>query len=312
MEQIWVGVDVSKRHLDVAIEGETKVRRVANSAEAHQQLADELEALGAVQVVMEATGGYQREVHCVLHGRGIGVSVVHPRQVREFAGAMGKLAKTDRIDAGVLVRFGHACRPSLAEPTSGKLRQIQVLQGRRRQVVGMLRQEKCAMEQADELVRPCIEAHLEELEEQIVLLDKRLDACFVAEPVLQQGREVLQREQGVGPVVSMVVMAHVPELGRINRKQVAALAGLAPYNRDSGQMRGKRTCWGGRAEVRTALFMAALTASRHNPKIKPLFERLTARGKSKKTVLIACARQLLVVLNAAMREHLAASAALAA
>lgn len=306
MDQTWVGVDVSKKHLDVFADG--RFEQFGNEASGVSELRQWLGQFGPCHVIVEATGGYEQLVLRQLSDAGVAVSLVNPARVRQFARAMGKLAKTDRLDASILARYGEVRQPTVAVLAGPELEKIQRLSVRRRQLNQMIRQEKCALEQVDRSVRHTIEQHLEWLEEAMAQLQQQIDEAFSSHAPLATIRKVLMDQPGVGKVVSSALVAEMPELGRVNGKQAAALAGLAPFNRDSGQMRGRRTCWGGRPELRAALYMAALTAGRWNPKIKPLYDRLTAAGRPKKTVLIACARKLLVILNAIIRDHLRAQA----
>lgn len=304
MDRVWVGVDVSKRHLDVF--AQSRFMQFSNDEAGVSELIEQLQAVEGCHAVVEATGGYEQLVVRRLIEAGFAASIVNPVQARQFCRAMGQAAKTDKIDARMLAEFGAVRQPSKTVLPSEEEEKIKVLSGRRDQVIAMIRQEKCALEHASDWVRDRIEAHLERLEEESSELQDEIDATFRKSELLSDMRTVLMEERGVGRVVSTAVLANMPELGRIKGKQASALAGLAPYAHDSGQKRGRRKCKGGRPQLRAALYMAALTAGRFNPKIKPLYDRLTAAGRPKKTVLIACARKLLVILNAVARDHLEA------
>jgi transposase len=249
MEQIWVGVDVGKANLDVWIPAVGKSLRIGNDSGGHKILCERLRELESVSVVVEATGGYEKSVHQALASAEVSVSVVNPREVRDFAKSMGKLAKIDQLDAKVLSRFGEVRKPRQTPcPTKVEVR-IRALDHRRVQLVHMIRQEKCALENVDAEIESDIRANIESLEARLKAIAVQLDSCIASNAELKRRRELLQEQKGVGPVVSGVLIAHMPELGTLNRKQIAALAGLASYNRDSGQMQGKRTCWGGRARI---------------------------------------------------------------
>lgn len=309
----FIGIDVAKRQLDVA-ERPSGTRWTATNDVAG--IAGVVERLGAtgpvVLIVVEATGGYEVPLVAALSTAGLPVVVVNPRQVRDFARALGKLAKTDVIDAGVLAQFGEAVRP---EPRGLPDELTQELQGwlaRRRQVLEMVLAEEQRLAVAAHAIRPQIQQHIEWLRSQLRDVDGELQRGVRRSPVWRENENLLRTMPGVGPVLATTLLADLPELGRLNRRQIAALVGVAPLNWDSGQQRGTRHIWGGRAPVRTALYMATLSAVRCNPVIRAFFERLSAAGKPRKVVLVACMRKLLTILNAMMHRRVSWQPALTA
>jgi len=301
MSELFVGIDVSKSTLDVATSTGLE-RRVGNDETGIARLVAELDALRPTLVVLEATGGYQSAVVGALIVAKIAVAVVNPRQVRDFAKALGKLAKTDAIDAKVLARFAEAVRPEPRAPVDEQTRALEALLTRRRQIVEMLTAEANRRKQCAPTVQPSIDAVVTVLKQQLDDLDHDLQEAIRQSPVWRDKDDLLRSVPGVGRVVATTLLCELPELGRLNRKQAAALVGVAPLNRDSGTMRGHRSIWGGRASVRVALYMAALCATRCNPVIRRFYERLLAAGKLKKVALVACMRKLLTVLNSMMRD----------
>jgi transposase len=301
MNASYVGIDVSQDRLDVATP--RGPLSLPNTPEGHHQL---LEALGGQElqgVILEATGGLEQPVAAGLAAAGLPVCIVNPRQVRDYARAIGRLAKTDAIDAQVLALFGQAVRPEI-RPLPGEMqRQFQQLVTRRRQVVGMLTAENNRLKQApDAAVRRSIEQVCGALEAQLQELDRLLGEAVEQSPLWKEKEQLLRSVPGVGPQTARSLLAELPELGECSRQKVAALAGLAPFNRDSGTLRGQRTIWGGRSKVRTALYMATLNATRHNPVIRAHYEKLQKAGKRKKVALVACMRKLLCMLNAMIRD----------
>lgn len=266
-------------------------------------LVERLRGVRPALVVLEATGGLQIPAVAALAAAGLRTVVVNPRQVRQFAGATGRLAKTDAIDAQVLAQFGEAVRPEVRPLPDADSQELSALVNRRRQLIEMLTAEKNRLRLAAKKVRPNIEAHIRWLEGELLDLEGGLGDAIRSSPVWRERDNLLRSVPGVGPVLSSVLLAELPELGRLNRKEIAALAGVAPLNRDSGQFRGRRTVWGGRSHVRTALYMATLVASRYNPTIKSFYQRLLSVGKPKKVALTACMRKLLTILNAMMRHQ---------
>jgi transposase len=300
--ETWIGIDVAKTHLDLALAG-GKHWRVPNDEAGITALVDAVRDLHPTLVVLEATGGYERAVTAALAAAPIPVAVVNPRQVREFARATGQLAKTDELDAHVLAHFAATLQPeprSLADPQTEELRD---LLARRRQVVGMLTAEKNRLKQATRGVRERIKEHIAFLEEELTASNRDLDALLHQSPIWREREDLVRSVPGIGPVASATLVAALPELGQLSRKEIAKLVGIAPLNRDSGRYRGHRRVWGGRAEVRRALYMATLVATRHNPVIRGMYERLLAAGKPKKVALIACMRKLLTILNAILKQR---------
>jgi transposase len=298
VEQQWIGIDVSKRCLDVYIRPLGRVLQVANSELGLVELRQHLEGLVLGLIVLEATGGYQTLAARTLMEQGYPTVVVNPRQVRDFAKATGRLAKTDKLDAEVLAHFADAIRPEVRAMAGEDSQWLQALVTRRQQLVEMRSAEKTRQRTARPTVQSGIETHIEWLDEQIKALDADIEALIQQSDQWQRTRDLLTSVPGLGPATIGVLVSQLPELGRLDAKPLASLCGLAPMNRDSGQMRGKRQIVGGRAAVRTALYMATLVATRHNPVIRAFYERLLQRGKPKKVALIAAMHKLLTILNA--------------
>lgn len=302
MDSIFIGIDVSKDQLDVATPD--GLRQWPNTTEGHEQLIEVLANWTLEAVIVEATGGYERAIVAELAAADLPVVVVNPRQVRDFARATGKLAKTDAIDAEVLAQFGQAVRPARRPLPGEKQLQLQQQLARRRQLVGMLTAETNRQKQVtDRLVRKTIKAVCKTLQEQLDQLDGKLQDTIEQTPAWREKENLLRSVPGVGPQTALAILAELPELGECSRQQIAALVGVAPLNRDSGKFRGQRTTWGGRATVRSALYMATLVATRHNPVIRAHYQHLQITGKRKKVALVACMRKLLCMLNAILREQ---------
>ena len=300
-EETFVGIDVAAAHLDVAVRpGEAW--RVANDEAGVAALAERLAALAPALVVLEATGGRELLAAGALAAAGLPVAVVNPRQVRDFARATGQLAKTDALDAQLLARFAAAVRPAPRPLPDAAAQELQAVLARRRQVVEMLVAERNRLGSAPRPVRADIAAHVAWLRRRLAALDAALAELIRASPVWRAKEDLLRSVPGVGPVLATTLLALLPELGALDRKQVAGLVGVAPLNRDSGAFRGKRAVWGGRAAVRAALYMATLVATRHNPAVRAFYRRLCAAGKPKKVALTACMRKLLTILNAMVRD----------
>ncbi len=298
-----VGIDVSKDRLDVVVGSTGTVRGFDNDSAGHDALVKHLRALAVSRVVLEATGGYERAAVAALAAAGLPVIVVNPRRAREFARAAGVLAKTDRLDAGVLALYAERLRPSPRPLLSSQQQALEDLVTRRAQLVGMLTQEKNRRQQAaTPRVQKSIEAIIKALCEQIEDAEDDITKEIEGSPLWKDAADRMDSVPGVGFKTVCVLLGSLPELGTLSRQCVAALAGLAPVNRDSGKMRGKRAIGGGRADVRTALYMAALSAVRHNPAIKKFYDRLIKAGKPKKVALTAAAHKLLTILNAILRE----------
>lgn len=302
MEQVVVGIDVSKATLDVAVLPGSEMLQVANDAAGIEELAARLSSQSAALVVMEATGGYETAVATALVGCGLRVAVVNPRQIRDFAKATGRLAKNDRIDAQVIAAFGQAIEPEIVRLPDEDAKELQALLVRRRQLIAMRVQEVNRLGLAQGAMRKGIKAHIEWLQKQIDRLDIDLTAGLRKSPAWRAKDELLRTVKGVGPATSNTLIIGLPELGQLDRRALAALVGLAPFNRDSGVMRGRRSIYGGRSHVRTALYMATTTAIRYNPVIRAFYERLKARGKPHKVAMVACMRKLLTILNAMVRQ----------
>lgn len=297
-----VGVDVSKAWLDVGFSGVEEVERFENTAQGHEALGARLEGLSPQLVVLEASGGYEVGVTAHLGACGLAVAVVNPRQVRDFARSTGRLAKTDRLDAKVLVHFGEAVRPEPRALKDELTMELEALLKRRRQVTEMITAENNRLKQAPKVLRREIKEHIRYLERRLRGLDNDLNAAVKGSAMWRVRDDLLQSIPGVGRVTSLALMANLPELGHLNRRQVAALVGVAPFNCDSGTFKGRRRVWGGRGDVRAVLFMATLTARRCNPVIRAFYERLTAAGKPYKVAMTACMRKLLTILNAIVRD----------
>jgi transposase len=296
------GIDVSKATLDVALSCADEVMQFANDADGIEQLGKKLACVAAELVVMEATGGYETAVATALVGAGFRVAVVNPRQVRDFAKATGRLAKNDRIDAQVIVQFGQAIEPEIVRLPDEDTRELGALLVRRRQLVAMRVQEVNRLGLMQGAMRKRIKTHIEWLEKEIDKLDVDLTAGLRSSPAWRAKDELLRSFKGVGPVTSSTLIVALPELGQLDRRAIATLVGLAPFNRDSGVMRGRRSIYGGRSQVRTLLYMAATTAIRSNPVIRAFYERLKSRGKPHKVAMVACMRKMLTILNAMVRQ----------
>jgi transposase len=298
---VVVGIDVSKARLDVACSDGADAWSVENTAAGVSALVPRLQALRPALVVLEATGGYERAAVASLAAVGLPVVVANPRQIRAFARAVGQLAKTDRLDAAMLARFGAQVRPAPRPLPDAQVQGLDALLTRRRQLLDMLTAEKNRVAAAPPSVRRGITQHIRWLERQLADVDRELGALIEASPLWRAHDDLLQSVPGVGPVLSRTLLGELPELGRLSHKQIAALVGVAPMARDSGTWRGRRGVTGGRAPVRTALYMAAVTAAHHNPVIRVFYRRLRAAGKPAKVALTACMRKLLTILNAMMR-----------
>lgn len=297
----YVGIDVAKSWLDVAQRPETSNVRVSNDTAGISGLVEELLTVQPALVVMEATGGLEVPLVAALLRAGLPTAVVNPRQVREFARATGRLAKTDAIDAGILAHFAEAVRPAPRPLPDEAGRELRALVMRRRQLVEMLTAERNRLARAG-VIRPEIQEHIRWLEAALHVLEAKLAERVQASPAWQKRESLYLSTPGVGPVLATVLLAELPELGRLNCKEIAALVGVAPLNRDSGLFRGRRKVWGGRVQVRSALYMGALVATRHNPTIRAFYQRLLGAGKPKKVALTACMRKLLTILNAMARS----------
>jgi len=300
--QVFIGIDVSKSCLDVASRPTGEVWQVTNDANGISALAQRLTGMSPSLVVLEATGGLEWELTAELAAAGLPVAVVNPRHVRDFARAAGTLAKTDALDAQVLAHFGQAMEPKPRLLPDPDAQDLQAMVGRRRQLVEMITAEKNRRRTVIARIRPQVEEHIRWLEKSLENLEQDLGGFIRSSPMWRTKERIIRSAPGVGPVLSATFLANLPELGTVSGGQIAALVGVAPFNRDSGTLRGKRTVWGGRRQVRAALYMAALVASRYNPVIKEFYQRLCAMGKPKKVALTACMRKLLVILNSMVKH----------
>lgn len=303
VSSIFVGIDVSKEQLDVTMRPSGESESVSNDKDGIEALVKRLKEIGPSLIVLEASGGLERGVTRGLASAELPVVVVNPRQVRDFAKATGQLAKTDRIDALVLARFGEAVRPALRPLPDEVSLELRALIARRRQITGMIVAERNRLSGASKSVKKRIDAHIGWLEAELDRADKDLDQSIGQSPIWREKEDLLRSVPGIGPVISRSLIAELPELGELNRKQIAALVGVAPLNRDSGTLRGRRRIWGGRATVRAVLYMAALVASRRNGVIGGFYKRLRNAGKAPKVALVACMRKLLTVLNSMVKHR---------
>lgn len=302
MGDSYVGIDVSKARLDVAVRPSGEVWSVTNNEAGFATLVERLKPLEPKLVIVEATGGFQAPLVAALSVAQIPVAVVNPRQVRDFGRSSGRLAKTDVLDAEVIAHFGEALQPEPRSLPDAETLELQGIVTRRRQLVDMITAESNRLATAVKPVRRDIEEHLAWLRRRLKDIDDDLYTKLKKSPLWRVKEQILRSAPGIGRVSTVALIAQVPELGRLNGRKVAALVGVAPFNRDSGTLRGKRAIWGGRASVRTTLYMATLTAIRCSPSIGAFYERLIKAGKPRKVAHVACMRKLLVRLNAMMRE----------
>ena len=303
MDKIYAGIDVSKSTLDVALSNKAEIKSFPNQESGIKQIISYLKKQELTLTVMEATGGLEKLLAASLVEASIPVVVVNPRQVRDFAKAKGKLAKTDNIDARILVEFGSDIHPDIRPLSDKQADEIKAILVRRQQIMDMITMENNRLWPADSRVIPSIQDHLNWLKRELKDLDNDLNDKIQKSHIWREKDNLLQSVPGVGPVLSITLLGALPELGSLNRKQIAALVGVAPFNRDSGKYRGKRTTKGGRTRVRPALYMATLVATRCNPVIKAQYKHLIEVGKVKKVALVACMRKLLTILNAMVRDN---------
>ena len=301
-KETYVGIDVAKARVDVAIRPDGDVWSVDYDESGVRELVSVLETLEPAAVLLEATGGLEVPLVSALAAAALPVVVVNPRQVRDFARATGKLAKTDALDAQVLAHFAEAVRPPVRPLRDADTQELNSLTTRRNQLMTMLVAEKNRLRRASHSVRPGIQSHIMWLEQELNDLDKDLRTTLRRSPVWREKDDLLRSVPGVGEQLSLSLLAYLPELGTLDRKQIAALVGVAPFNRDSGPRRGKRSIWGGRTRVRAVLYMGALVAIRYNPVLRVFYQRLLAAGKPKKLALTACMRKLLTILNAMVKS----------
>ena len=300
--QIFVGIDIAKRQLDIATRPSGEIWAATNDATGIQTLVQRLRCLRPALVAVEATGGYELSLVLALATAQLPFTVANPRQVRDFAKGMGILEKTDKIDARVLAHFADVVRPEPRPLLSEAVQKLNALVVRRRQLVDMLTAEENRRATAPKEIRGEIEAHIAWLKQRLSDLETDLRQAIEADPAWREKDRILRSAKGVGPALSTSLVSGVPELGRLNRREIAKLVGTAPLARESGKFKGKRMIWGGRSAVRAVLYMAALVASRYNPIIRALYQRLLTAGKLKKVALVACMRKLLTILNAMVRD----------
>jgi transposase len=302
-DRLFVGIDVSKDTLDIHTVPTQDSWKLGNDEQGITTLIERLKSVAPSLVVMEATGGLEVALAAALAGAGLPTVVANPRQIRDFAKALGKLAKTDRIDAQVIARFAEMVRPEPRSLPDEQSQELEDLITRRRQLIGMIVMEKNRRSAARPRVRSQIQSHLDWLSSELAKVDSEMDHMLRNSPIWREKDNLLQSVPGVGSNLSKTVLAELPELGNLDRRKIAALVGVAPLNRDSGTLRGKRSIWGGRRSVRSALYMATLVATKWNPVIKPYYQRLLAAGKAKKAALVACMRKLLTILNSIIKHQ---------
>ncbi len=300
---LFVGIDVSQDRLDLAVRPTGETRQVVYNPAGTEAMTEYLKELGPQLVVVEATGGLEMAVAAEMAAAGLPVVVANPRKVRAFARATGRLAKTDALDAQALAHYGETLRPQPRALPDAATRELKALVVRRRQLVEMITAERNRLRMATRRVRPRVQEHINWLKENLAELDQDLDDTIRSSPIWKDQDRLLRSVPGVGPVLSLTLLSGLPELGALNRGEIAALVGVAPFNQDSGSFRGKRRVWGGRSSIRAALYMAALVATRCNPAIKDFYLRLCNAGKPKKVALTACMRKLLTILNAMVRDN---------
>ncbi len=298
-----IGIDVSKKKLDIAIRHDQKYWSIDYNDKEVISLVKQLQEYNPSLIVVEATGGLETALVSQSVVAKLPIVVCNPRQIRDFAKATGKLAKTDRIDADVIAHFGEAIRPEVRPFKDEQTQKLTDLLTRRRQLVNMLTAEKNRFQQASKNTKGNIKIHIVWLEKQVSKINSNLQELIKNSPIMSRQDEIVQSVPGVGPVMSIAFFSGLPELGKLNRRQIAALVGVAPFNRDSGLFKGKRTIWGGRAAVRSVLYMCALTGIRCNPVIKAFYQRLIKAGKMPKVAITACMRKLLTILNTMVKNN---------
>jgi transposase len=303
ISKVFIGIDVSKERLDCFCRPTGIALGFDNTSPGIAALVQWLEAQDPQLIVLESTGGLERSLVEALVIAQLPVVVVNPRQVRDFARATGQLAKTDRIDAGVIAHFGEAVNPEARPLPDHLTQQLDAMMTRRRQLVQMLASERNHLVSAPTKVKNYVKEHILHLEQLIRKLDQDIDQMITNSPIWKTKENLLQSVKGVGPVMSRTLLAELPELGRLSRQEISKLVGVAPLNNDSGKYKGKRSCWGGRASVRGPLYMATLSATRYNPVIKEFYQRLIAKGKLKKVAIVACMRKMLIILNAMIKNN---------
>jgi transposase len=303
-QPVYVGIDVSKASLDIAVRPISEQWRIDNGEKGIDRLVIRLNALSTTLITLEATGSIEMPVVSALGAAGLPVVVVNPRQVRDFAKAIGKLAKTDLLDAEVLALFAERVRPTPRPLPNAEAQALSALLSRRRQIITMLTAERNRLSKVLASIRPGVQEHIDWLKEKLRSIDIELAQTLHHCPLWRERESLLRSVPGVGPVLTLTLLAELPELGILDRKQIAALVGVAPLNRDSGILRRKRTAWGGRAPIRSALYMATVVATRFNPVIRSFYHRLCTAGKAKKLAITACMRKLITILNAMLKHHI--------
>ena len=299
----YVGIDVSKDRLDIAVLGEQRVWQISNTPDGTAKLVQQMQKLQPELIVVEATGGYQRAVVEALFWAGLAVAVVNPARVRQFARACGLLAKTDKLDAQVLAVFGERVQPRRYESKSEAGKHLSALLVRRRQLDEMLKAEQNRLRTTSASLKSSVKRMITCLKQEKKLLDEQVQQCVAEQEAWQEQTEILKSAPGVGPVTTATLLAELPELGKMDRKKIAALVGVAPMNYDSGRKRGYRKTKGGRTNVRSVLYMSTLVATRYNPLIRAQYQHLLKRGKEKKVALTACMWKFLTILNAMLRDQ---------
>jgi transposase len=299
----FIGIDVAKAEFEIKESGSQKTYSERHTQTGIRRIVRRMAAIQPTLVVMEATGGLEKALARDLAAAGIRVAIINPRQIRDFARSLGRLAKTDGIDAEIIALYAERIRPEPRELPNANTELLDALLTRRRQLIHMMAAEKNRIQQtASAAIRRSIRAVIRSFEKEIESLNRSVDSLLASCPEMQAKTKLLQSVNGVGAIVAQTLIASVPELGKVGKRQIAALIGVAPINRDSGTMRGSRTTWGGRSQVRTILYMATLSAIRGNPQIRAFYKRLVASGKKKMVALVACMRKLLVMLNAIVKH----------
>jgi transposase len=299
----FVGIDVAKDSLEVRVHEDPESLTYTNDENEIARLIARIKKVSPSLIVVEATGGYEALIAAELQANGFPVSVVNPRHIRDFARSVGILAKTDKIDAKVIARYAATIQPPAWVLPAEETQRLRAIMIRRRQIITMLTAEKNRLHQANKAVKERIQAHVNWLEQELEDVKKELQQMVQDDPEWKEKDAIIQSVPGVGPNLSITLLSDFPELGSLNRKQIAALGGVAPFNRDSGTLRGKRTIWGGREIVRTATYMSAFVAIRYNPMLKSYFLRLRDAGKPYKVAIVACMRKLLCILNAMLKNR---------
>lgn len=301
--QHYVGIDVSKEQLDVFSLFDNTASQYANTQAGISELVNQVKAISRVAIIVEATGGFEMTLVQSLAAACVAVIVVNPRQVRDFAKATGRLAKTDKLDAQVIARFGEAVKPEPRPLKDSQTLELSALISRRQQLMGMLIAEQNRLPMAAKPLQTQLKTHIDWLKKSLKDLDRDRDQLIKRSPLWRAKADLLRSAPGIGPITSASLIADLPELGHLNRHEIAALVGVAPFNRDSGRQRGRRSVWGGRAPVRNTLYMATLAATRCNPMIKPFYQKLILAGKPHKVAMTACMRKFIVILNTMVKNQ---------